>query len=97
MKYSIIVSTDEETLRNERDDNESSVEFLIEQEAGWMSGSGISAENCLPFPEDTEEDQQFVDQALDQIKKDVEMGDMTAVCELLQFIPLEYIKGYLPE
>ena len=31
------------------------------------------------------------------ISEDVEIGDMTAICELIQFIPMEYLEGFLPE
>jgi len=48
-------------------------------------------------PKPTETDQKVIDQVLEQIQKDVAVGDMTAVCELLQFTPIEYLKGYLPE
>lgn len=41
--------------------------------------------------------QELVDEVIEQIKKDIAMGDLTAVDELLKFIPEEYLKGYLPE
>ena len=39
----------------------------------------------------------LVDKVLEQIKKDVEVGDMTAVEELLRDVPDEILKSYLPE
>lgn len=39
----------------------------------------------------------FYDKVLDQIKKDVYSGDMTAVDELIKRLPIDVLKGYLPE
>jgi len=44
-----------------------------------------------------EEDQLVVDKALERIKEDVAAGDMTAICELLQFVQMQYLEGFLPE
>lgn len=41
--------------------------------------------------------QAVIDLVLEQIKKDVAVGDMTAIDELLMFCPAKYLKGYLPE
>jgi len=38
-----------------------------------------------------------IDKVLEQIKKDVEAGDMTAIEELLRDVPDESLKSYLPE
>jgi hypothetical protein len=51
MKYKLIVEIDEEALREAADDHESSVENLIEREAGWMSGSGIGVLSVEPHEE----------------------------------------------
>jgi len=48
-------------------------------------------------PKPTENDQQLIDAVIERIKKDVKVGDFTAIEELLFFIPIEYLKGYLPE
>jgi hypothetical protein len=37
------------------------------------------------------------DKALDRIKEDVGIGDMTAIDELLKMLPIEAVKGYLAE
>lgn len=43
MDYIIKVSVDEAALRAATDDNESSVDFLVMQEMGWVEDSGIYA------------------------------------------------------
>lgn len=39
----------------------------------------------------------LVDTVLNQIIKDIQSGDLTAVEELLNFVPMENLCGYLPE
>ncbi len=41
--------------------------------------------------------QDLIDAALDQILYDVEIGDLTALEELLSRVPEQYLQGYLPE
>jgi len=41
--------------------------------------------------------QEFFDAVLEQIQMDVKIGDLTAIEELLQYIPEQYLMGYLPE
>ena len=41
--------------------------------------------------------QAIVDKALEQIKQDIEAGDLTAIEELLKLSPLSVVKGYLSE
>jgi len=41
--------------------------------------------------------QEIVDKVLEEIKKDVADGDMTAIEELLKFLPIKNLKDYLPE
>jgi len=43
------------------------------------------------------EKQKIVDDVISQMKKDFEEGDLTAIDELLKFVPIEFLKGYLPE
>lgn len=95
MKYSIIVSADEETLRETCEDQESSIEGLIERESGWMSGSGIGAHDVLRLP--TDDDQPLVDEVIEDIRKQFQDGDLTVLDELLKFIPVQYLRGSLPE
>jgi len=45
----------------------------------------------------TDDDQELVDKVIEQIKKDIAQGDTTVLDELLKFIPIEYLKGSLPE
>lgn len=41
--------------------------------------------------------EELIDMVLRQIKTDVEIGDLTAIAELLKFVPKKYLVGYLPE
>tara|TARA_R110002096_G_scaffold184582_1_gene363130 strand:+ start:1043 stop:1240 length:198 start_codon:yes stop_codon:yes gene_type:complete len=44
-----------------------------------------------------EEKQRVVDAVLEEIKVDLANGDVTAIECLLMFLPVEKLKGYLPE
>ena len=41
--------------------------------------------------------QELIDSVLDQIQIDIRIGDMTALEEMLKFMPEQYLMGYLPE
>ena len=41
--------------------------------------------------------QELIDAVLEQIKTDIKSGDLTAIAELLKFVPEKYLIGYLPE
>lgn len=41
--------------------------------------------------------QELIDKCIEQIKKDVSEGDLTAIDELLRNLPNNYLEGYLPE
>ncbi len=41
--------------------------------------------------------EELINKVLEQIKTDVETGDLTAVAELLGYLPNGYLRGYLPE
>lgn len=41
--------------------------------------------------------QRLVDKCLEQIKEDIQSGDVTAIDELLMHLPTNLLKGYLPE
>jgi len=41
--------------------------------------------------------QGIIDSVLEQIQKDVAEGDLTAIEELLGFLPIKNLKNYLPE
>ena len=42
-------------------------------------------------------DQALIDQVVDQIMRDIEMGDQTAIEELLKSCPEENLRGFLSE
>ena len=39
----------------------------------------------------------LIDQVLEQIQKDVAAEDLTAIAELLNYVPINILIGYLPE
>ena len=39
----------------------------------------------------------LLDQVLDQLLQDVTAGDLTAIEELLKFVPIKNLQAYLPE
>ena len=41
--------------------------------------------------------QYLINSVLDQIQKDVHDGDLTAIEELLSFVPEDKLRGFLPE
>lgn len=41
--------------------------------------------------------QELIDKVLEEIKKDVATGDVTAIDELLRFCPAKNLEAYLPE
>lgn len=48
-------------------------------------------------PKPTKADQPLIDKCIERINKDVEAQDFTAIDELLKFVPVEYLKGFLSE
>lgn len=49
------------------------------------------------FYDEEKPSQELIDEVLEQIKKDVGGGDVTAIEELLMHVPLSKLGGYLPE
>jgi hypothetical protein len=47
-------------------------------------------------PQETKLDE-LVDRVIDHIKMDIEVGDLTAVDDLLKFCPIKNLIAYLPE
>lgn len=47
------------------------------------------------FPAESEPDQKLVDKVIEEIKQDIQDGDLTVLDELLKFVPEKYLKGYL--
>ncbi len=41
--------------------------------------------------------QELIDKVLDQIVKDIEAKDLTAIEELLQYVPVEYLQEFLSD
>jgi hypothetical protein len=60
-----------------------------------MSQSGIGTHDVLQLPID--DDQPLVDEVIEDIRKQFQEGDITVLDELLKFIPVQYLKGSLPE
>ena len=53
--------------------------------------------NTLDGMEETEDMDNLIDSVIEQIKEDIKDGDLTAIDELLRFVPKENLIGYLPE
>ena len=47
--------------------------------------------------DDTEDMDKLVDSVIERIKEDINCGDLTAIDELLRFVPKESLIGFLPE
>lgn len=41
--------------------------------------------------------QALIDSVLDQIQQDIANGDLTAIEEMLQHLPVKILQGFLPE
>ena len=67
----------------------------------FISDGGYGIEEICEVPLDDfkldEPSEELVDAVLEQIKKDIASGDLTALDELVRFIPLNYLMGFLPE
>jgi len=57
----------------------------------------VSEVELFKTPEPVENPQPTIDKALEQIKQDIEAGDLTAIEELLKLSPISAVKGYLSE
>jgi hypothetical protein len=68
--------------------------YESEQEADPTATWDLVVEHCLSTLE--VEQTTLIDQVIEEIKKDVASGDLTAVEELLKFVPSENLKAYLP-
>jgi hypothetical protein len=59
------------------------------------------SENMAEWEEENEDDEdeseELIDKVIARIKTDIAVGDMTAIAELLSFIPEENLKGFLSE
>jgi hypothetical protein len=53
--------------------------------------------NLLDGMEEIEDMDNLVDSVIEKIKEDIKDGDLTAIDELLRFVPKENLIGYLPE
>lgn len=67
-------------------------EFLLKR--GFCCNNGCL--NC-PYVKKLKTKEELIDTVLEQIVMDVHCGDSEAIEELLSFIPVENLIGYLPE
>ena len=68
-------------------------EALVYKEEGYVvermeSPHGVTSMSDLKI---------VIDLVIEQIKKDIEAGDVTAIEELLTAVPMDSLVGYLPE
>ena len=83
-------------------DEDGVVEWLKGFSIGWEVNKETIHSNVFEAIEEAREKQrehkqELVDKCLEEIKNDVRSGDVTAIDELLMFVPIKYLKGYLPE
>jgi hypothetical protein len=68
----------------------------------FLEGAGYDVKPLCEVPLDDFYDEQkpkqeLIDEVLEQIKKDITEGDLTALDEMLKAMPIEKLIGYLPE
>ncbi len=83
-------------------DEDGVVEWLIAFSIGIIANKETLHSNVFEAIEEAKEKQrehkqELVDKCIEEIKRDVANGDVTAIDELLMFLPTKYLKGYLPE
>lgn len=89
------------------DDEEGFVVAMVDADGNveWRQLSRLDGYDMTPVHEAVKEaqekqeeiKQELIDRCLEEIKKDVAKGDVTAIDELLKFTPTKYLQGYLPE
>jgi len=87
------------------DDNEEGVVVATvdaEGEVDWKDhpakfGDEVSEAIREAKDKQAEIKQVIIDSCLERIKEDVAVGDLTAIDELLKFIPVQYLTGFLSE
>jgi DNA polymerase III epsilon subunit-like protein len=99
----------DQSLTNEQMEEEL---YDLSSEEGWedLLGTpidGVLYERTYPCPTNGDDysyiselvlpSEEVIDEVLEQIQKDIRDGDLTAIAELLTFVPVEYLKGFLPE
>ena len=53
--------------------------------------------NNITLKERKKKMNELIDKVLKQMQRDFDAQDITAVEELLTFVPIKYLQGYLPE
>jgi hypothetical protein len=110
--YSVSIGFTDLTAENPLDAAKKACEWLLEDEdARTMVYVVIDESTDKRYTVDLSEDdedavlpdkdepvkQELIDNVLEQIKNDVNSGDVTAIEELLKRIPIKYLISYLPE
>ena len=82
-------------------DEDGIIEWKVGNSIGWEANRKLQSNVWEAIIEAKEKQmdnkQDLVDKCLEQMKKDFAEGDLTAIDELLMYIPNRYLKGYLPE
>lgn len=82
-------------------DEDGIVEWKVGNSIGWEVNKELQSNVWEAIEEAKEKQmdlkQELIDKCLEQIKKDIESGDLTAIDEMLMFLPIRYLKGYLPQ
>ncbi len=69
---------------------------------GMEGGKHNSDDTIASFtPRKTEEremlEENLIDTVIEEIKSDISVGDLTAIFELLKFVPVKHLISFLPE
>lgn len=95
MKYYLEVYPDKDQLEESSGLEDTSIEGMVEHEAGWLSASGIGAGDCMQVAGD--EDQELIDKVIEDIRKQFQEGDLTVLDEMLKQLPIQCLTATLPE
>lgn len=55
-----------------------------------------TTEKLIEFVNEIFKEEDLIEKVIDQIKYDIRIGDVTAIDELLRFVPLEILLNFLP-
>lgn len=84
----------EEDFYSKMDDNTILLETLVENDYSVKVLCEVPFDD---FYDGEKPSQELIDEVIEQIKKDITEGDVTALDEMLNALPVQRLLGYLPE